>query len=132
MLLDYDGANIVEADPSLVSITAAEYEQLPLNVEVIAYRVGINNFDDDWEYPDDDFHFRVRRGGIWYEKTGIYDPQKCDEQDVFAPWVVKDEWIDMNGNHIDEYEDEDDYFFYDSDMLLFIHKFDLRYLENKT
>lgn len=55
--------------------------------EVIAYRVGIA-YNEEEDYLDEDFHFRVRRNGVWYEKCGTMRPHECFNQDVEAEWAT--------------------------------------------
>ena len=62
-------------------------EILPTD-RVIAYRININF--NDWDsyssYIDEDFHFRVRIGGFWFEKCGEDKVQFCNDQNVSNQW----------------------------------------------
>lgn len=60
---------------------------VPDDVEVIAYRVGIA-YDESADYLDEDFHFRVRRNGVWYEKHGTQEPHECYCQFVEGEWTT--------------------------------------------
>lgn len=51
---------------------------------VIAYRIGVFEDVDEYDY---DFHFKVRRNGVWSEKIGGYSIQSCTEEDIFSDWV---------------------------------------------
>ena len=56
---------------------------------IIAYRLYMAE-DELWtprEIVDDmDFHFRVRRGGIWYEKCGSNEIKEIGDIDITEPW----------------------------------------------
>ena len=66
-------------------------EILPTD-KVVAYRINIDFNDWDWpsSYIDEDFHFRVRIGGFWFEKCGEDKVQFCDDQNVFNQWRSTD------------------------------------------
>lgn len=64
---------------------------VPVDREVIAYRVGIR-YDEGEDFLDEDFHFRVRRNGVWYEKCGTMRPHECFCQ------LVDGEWATPNGD----------------------------------
>lgn len=55
--------------------------------KIVAYRINIDFFEDwlDGEV-DEDFHFRVRIGGFWFEKCGEDKVQFCADQDVTHLW----------------------------------------------
>lgn len=61
--------------------------EVPDDKEVIAYRVGIR-YDEGEDYLDEDFHFRVRRNGVWYEKQGTQDPHECYCQSIEGEWLT--------------------------------------------
>ena len=63
------------------------HEILPTD-KVVAYRINIdfNEWDCSASFIDEDFHFRVRIGGLWFEKCGEEDVQLCKEQDVTKIW----------------------------------------------
>ena len=58
-----------------------------LTKEIVAYRVGIT-YDEESDQLDEDFHFRVRRNGIWYEKQGTLRPHECANQFIEDPWMT--------------------------------------------
>ena len=58
-----------------------------LTKEVVAYRVGIA-YDEESDQLDEDFHFRVRRNGVWYEKQGTLRPHECVNQSIEDPWMT--------------------------------------------
>ena len=71
--------------------------EVPDDVEVIAYRVGIA-YDEDTDYLDEDFHFRVRRNGIWHEKHGTMDPHECYCQSIEGEWVTPMSDLEYNSD----------------------------------
>ena len=85
-------------------ISWAEMELLPKDVEVIAYRVGVD-YDESIDDFDTDFHFKVRRDGVWYEKCGDGPVEPC-ELLPFDNWLLFDRFIDEDGEYTFE-EDED-------------------------
>ena len=50
-------------------------DNIPNEVEVIAYRVSLTY--DPWDNIYYDFHFKVRRGGYWSEKCGMDEVRPC-------------------------------------------------------
>lgn len=52
--------------------------EVPDDVELVAYKFFIELDEDEEEIYDTDFHFRVRRDGIWQEKCGSRTPRVCD------------------------------------------------------
>ena len=52
--------------------------------ELIAYRIGIF-WDEDFEEYDTDFHFRVRRDGVWMDKPGDTEVRICG--------FSEDDWV---------------------------------------
>ena len=53
---------------------------------VVAYRLYLNEDDLDVGLLDDDFHFRVRLNGEWWEKCGEDLVRTCDMEE--DPWYV--------------------------------------------
>ena len=51
--------------------------------ELIAYRICC--YMDEFENIVDDFHFRVKRNGKWYEKQGSSEPCECEFSE--DPWT---------------------------------------------
>lgn len=54
---------------------------------VVAYRIFITFDEDRWSIEDQDFHFRVRINGFWFEKNGGGPVRCCNDEDQLAPWV---------------------------------------------
>lgn len=83
-------ADYLTTNYPLEVITEEEFKALPKDCEVVAYRIGINYdaYEEDG-IPDSDFHFKVRRNGQWYEKTGGAAPTKCDLE-TDKPWEAHD------------------------------------------
>ena len=56
---------------------------------IIAYRLYMSD-DELWTaeeiVEDMDFHFRVRRGGVWYEKCGSSKVKELGDIDIEEPW----------------------------------------------
>ena len=59
--------------------------------KVIAYRIGIKIFEDSDEI-EQDFHFRVKINGKWYEKCGTSAIKEIDtnDSDLNKPWYIAD------------------------------------------
>lgn len=53
--------------------------------KVVAYRLCLV-LDEEGGVWDDDFHFRVRIGGFWFEKNGSYPVHFCGDTDQKEPW----------------------------------------------
>ena len=62
-------------------------EEIKPEDKVIAYRIGVA-FAPCWssEFFDEDYHFRIRIGGFWFEKCGEEDVQLCADQNVTHIW----------------------------------------------
>lgn len=84
ILAEEEAGYMLEEFPEL--LTPISYEEMletDPEAEIIAYRVGVEFFYDpeeicDSDDFDDDFHFKVRRGGQWLEKRGETDVRKCE------------------------------------------------------
>lgn len=76
-------------------------EALDNKSRLIAYRLAWRGD----EFSPDDFHFRVRINGQWYEKHGWSMIQKCPAAEVGSPW----------GGIYDDY-------YYDSKIIFFRFK----------
>lgn len=72
-------------------------------VELIAYRLCFPSEDEmgstdlDLDSLDSfDYHFRIRRNGIWYEKCGKAEPRECDD---WRPerWGARDDRLTYDG-----------------------------------
>jgi hypothetical protein len=98
-IIQRDQEEILEACPWIEPIL---YDEISLEDRIVAYRIGIQF--DDWHEIDEDFHFRVRIGGFWFEKCGEDDIRLCADQNVTNVW----------------YTDEN--LFYDSDIVYFRFK----------
>ena len=59
--------------------------------KIIAYRIGVNIFEDSDEI-EQDFHFRVKINGKWYEKcgAGAIKEININESSINQPWQVAD------------------------------------------
>lgn len=65
--------------------TVINKEDVTDKEELIAFRIGIFN-DEDYEGEiDTDFHFRVKRNGVWSEKCGSTEVKYCELQE-FENW----------------------------------------------
>jgi len=92
-LAEYDWKNILKLFPVLKPIpthTAADPQ-----TEIIAYRVGLRLYEDSKEL-DEDFHFRVRRNGVWYEKQGTQTPHECYDQNIEGKWMTPNGDLEYN------------------------------------
>lgn len=92
-LAEYDWKNILKLFPFLKPIpthTAADPQ-----TEIIAYRVGLRLYEDSKEL-DEDFHFRVRRNGVWYEKQGTQTPHECYDQNIEGKWMTPNGDLEYN------------------------------------
>lgn len=65
-------------------------EEVKDNEELIAYRIGIFNYED-MDYLETDFHFKVKRNGSWMEKPGSTDVKYCDLEEF-------DNWSNSSGD----------------------------------
>ena len=66
-ILAFDTEAILKSCPWLERVKLADTKE---GDRVIAYRLFINWDDLEWGEVDDDFHFRVRLNGFWFEKCG--------------------------------------------------------------
>lgn len=68
--------------------------QLEENEELIAFRIGLEIDDCDYDNPvivDYDFHYRVYRNGSWSEKMGNESITPCDfEEDYWDGFCIYD------------------------------------------
>lgn len=87
-VLKRDTEYLLHKYPNLREISIEDY---PINERVIAYRIGID-FDglDIFSDEDTDFHFRIRIGGVWYEKLGIGKVSKCVCKNIYDDWAPGD------------------------------------------
>lgn len=85
-ILELDVEAILAACPWIepIDLTDATPED-----RVVAYRLSIDEEElaaaDD---VDDDFHFRVRIGGFWFEKCGCDPIRLCGTEAQTDPWVT--------------------------------------------
>lgn len=83
-VLELDVNAILRACPWLEQISLEEAEQTD---RIVAYRLHI---DEDallaGEFDDDDYHFRVRINGFWFEKCGQEGIRFCGVFADEAPW----------------------------------------------
>lgn len=77
-------------------IEPIDREEIRPEDTVVAYRLALeleeteDAIDGEMyiDYLDEDFHFRARFDGVWYEKCGSTEIEICDEQDedIEEPW----------------------------------------------
>lgn len=98
IVLVRDQEEILHACPWIHSVL---WNEVGADDVIVAYRIGIDeDFLQDGDV-EDDFHFRVRIGGIWFEKNGTDLIKRCANQDINAYW------------------DNSHHFNYDSDIVFF-------------
>ena len=99
-VLQKDQEEILRACPWLEPVLPHEIQPQD---RIVAYRIGIEFFDSAWSENcfDDDFHFRLRINGFWFEKNGEEEIRLCPEQNVTKIWYG------------------DPYLIYDSDIVYF-------------
>lgn len=73
-ILQHDIECLLHKYPFLKQIKPQEIS--PKN-RLIAYRLYINYNEDDKIITTQDFHFKVREKGVWYEKMGSYPIKRC-------------------------------------------------------
>lgn len=83
LILERDAQEILKICPWIERV---DYSEVTPDERLIAYRLKIEASDFLGTILDEDFHFRVRIGGFWFEKCGSYDVKLCDNQDIFADW----------------------------------------------
>lgn len=84
-VLRRDQEEILRACPWLEPVLPDEVSK---EERLIAYRISFSYGDFFEGFIDEDFHFRVRIGGFWFEKCGV-DPIKfCDNQNIQENWVT--------------------------------------------
>ena len=103
-MLEEGGYNVEEALDYLTSINVQQIlddfgsdirvitnkDDINKGEELIAYRLGIFE-EEDFPFIDTDFHFRVKRNGIWMEKCGSTEVKFCElEED--------EEWRNNSGD----------------------------------
>lgn len=94
---------LLAADEKAILAACPWVERITLNEarpqdRVVAYRIGIDGLEDG--NVDEDFHFRVRINGQWFEK--------CGEENVRPCPTKSPNWAWRNGN-----------FYYDSRIIYF-------------
>ena len=84
-VLQKDQEEILRVCPWLEPVLSHEIQPQD---RIVAYRIGIEFFDTIWSENcfDDDFHFRLRINGFWFEKNGEEEIRLCPEQDVTKIW----------------------------------------------
>lgn len=91
-IMQYDVAEILRVCPWLEIISNPE--DIADNERVIAYRLSLKKEDFDEGEIDEDFHFRVRIGGFWFEKCGMDAIRFCPNQNVEeAEWLSSDNLV---------------------------------------
>lgn len=103
-MLEEEGYNVEEALDYLTSINVQQIlddfgsdirvitnkDDINKGEELIAYRIGIFE-EEDFPFIDTDFHFKVKRNGIWMEKCGSTEVKFCElEED--------EEWHNNSGD----------------------------------
>lgn len=103
-MLEEEGYNVEEALDYLTSINVQQIlddfgsdirvitnkDDIKNGEELIAYRIGIFE-EEDFPFIDTDFHFKVKRNGIWMEKCGSTEVKFCElEED--------EEWRNNSGD----------------------------------
>lgn len=95
-ILDHDRAVFEEqfADRNITFVDEDDIPYIGNDVDLIAYRfyyTADNEYvdcaNDEVYYDiDTDFHFRVRRKGVWYEKRGMTEIRKCEYDDYWPDY----------------------------------------------
>ena len=89
IVLPYDIEAILSACPWVQLADASA----PADKRLIAYRLCLNQEEFDDGEIDEDFHFRVRIDGLWYEKCGEGDIHLCRNQNIEDIWECDDDLI---------------------------------------
>lgn len=80
-LIETDSESILKDFPELVRIYEDDVYRLAANHKIIAFREGIEILANGGRGPlltDQDFHFKIRIGGDWYEKNGEGEIMRCE------------------------------------------------------
>ena len=86
VILELDAEAILAACPWIELIDLAD--AMP-DDKVVAYRLYIDEEElAAADVVDDDFHFRVRIGGFWFEKCGCDPIHLCGTEAQTDPWVT--------------------------------------------
>ena len=101
VLMEYDQAEILKQCPWLEPISLKE--AAPTD-RVVSYRLYIDEESLEYGEPDEDYHFRVRINGFWFEKCGEDPIRFCGIEADEEPWKTTP------------------YLVYDSDVLYFRFK----------
>lgn len=103
MLNEFDGT--LRIAPQL---PLKKFKYNPKEEELIAFRVNVNHFEknDEINYFDIEFHFKVYRDGKWMEKLGSEPISYCENENQWD-YREQDEWCDL---------------WYDSPTLYLLHR----------
>lgn len=104
ILLEMDQEEILRECPWLEPILEGEIKE---EDTVVAYRLSLNIDEEVLFEIDEDYHFRIRKQGVWMEKCGDGEVIQCAEQDwddFRKPWHLPHNLI------------------YSSDIVYFRHK----------
>lgn len=85
ILLEKDQEEILRVCPWIEPVLLSEAEP---EERLIAYRLVLDLEESELfsSYVEEDFHFRVRIDGKWYEKCGEGPVVLCENQDVTQEW----------------------------------------------
>jgi hypothetical protein len=85
VVLERDREEILRLCPWVEPIT---FDEIRPEDKVVAYRIYIRFDEYSWPLDDfdEDFHFRVRIGGFWFEKCGIEEVKLCPDQHIRNIW----------------------------------------------
>ena len=71
LLFDFCVNEILKTFPTYRRISEEEAQQLPIFTKIIAFRIFFNDFFDY------DYHFKIRKNGIWSHKRGSSKVKQC-------------------------------------------------------
>ena len=66
---------------NLKRVSIKEVEEMPENIEIIAFRTSIDEDTIDYDTIDYDFHFKLRKNGNWTHKRGDGEISPCSLKD---------------------------------------------------
>lgn len=84
-IIELDQESILAACPWLEPVLPSEINNQD---RVVAYRLSLDMDELENGFLDDDYHFRVRINGFWFEKCGQEEIRLCPDQDITHLWVM--------------------------------------------
>ena len=88
ILLHKDKEALLRLCPWIEEVGADDVDK---SERLVAYRLMLKK--DFFDEIDEDFHFRVRIKGFWFEKCGQEEIRLCEQQDVTLPWMTNEDLI---------------------------------------